>query len=272
VIAAVLATGAAAWSGSTPAGATSTSARTQLASALTSSTSHRSARISVVMTQGTSGQGVSVRGQGVVNFGRTAADMTLQLMSVAGGGAEQAAVTVRAVLVGGVTYVNEPSVAQFLPGKTWVSEVMGTPGVTSDIPFNPAYLLKVASARGTHVVALGGSTVMGQAVLGYRVTLPRAATVRSALRQLGIPGADQQDLARFLADGGTRMSLFVNRSHEVVQARLSTMVPTSTGKVGASLVVGLSDYGTAASISAPPASDVATIQQFAAAQHVAPAT
>ncbi len=264
-----LAIGAAGWSSGAVAasGPTSSSLKAAVVSAVKTSTAKTSARVSVSMRLGTGGQGVSVEGHGLVDFDQTATDLTVTLTSFSGGGAERAAVTFRSVLIGGITYVNEPQVANFLPGKTWVSEVLGTRGVTSDVPFNPAYLLKLVEARGTQVGTLGTSTVDRQTVRGYGVTLANRSSVTSSLRRIGLPTADRNDISQFLQNGGTHFHLFVNSSNEVVQARLNTMVSTSSGKVGASLTIDFSDYGAPASISGPPSGQVATIQQFAAAEH-----
>jgi hypothetical protein len=268
VVAAGLAIGAAACSSSGASSPPTTSSpKAVVLSAVKASTAQKSARISVTMTLGAKGQGVSVKGQGLVDFGQTASDLTVRLTSVSGAGGEQAVVTFRSVLIGGVTYVNEPPVSKFLPGKAWVSEIIGTKGVTSDIPFNPAYIFKVATAVGAQVVALGASTANGQSVHGYDVTIADPSSVESEFPEMGLPNADKEDVSQFLEDGGTHFHLFVNGSNEVVQASLNTLVSTSSGRVGASLIIDFSDYGAAASIGAPPSNEVATIQQFASADN-----
>ena len=164
-----------------------------------------------------------------------------------------------------------PGIAQELPGKSWLSfdlsslsGATGTYGATG-LSGNPAATLRILGQNGATVTELGSSTRNGVQVEGYAVTVSPAMleadvakatlppSIRAAVKKVSYSGLD----AKVYVDGhGLLRSVTATMQETVASGGTHTVAFTET----------FSGYGsTVADISAPPATEVATLQQVAQA-------
>ncbi len=226
----------------------------------------QTAQLTFSGTVSTAGSSIRESGSGPVDFGQNAFQLTGS-MDVGG---QHVPLQVR--FIDGTEYVNAPGITQELPGKSWLSldlsSLSGAPGAAgaTGLSGNPAATLRILSQNGATVSELGSSTRNGVQVEGYAVTVSPAVLqadvakatlpswLRAAVKQVSYGELD----AKVYVDGqGLLRSVSVTTQETVASAGTDTVAFSET----------FSGYGsTVADISAPPATEVATLQQVAQAQ------
>ncbi|HUC36772.1 MAG TPA: hypothetical protein VMR97_06580 [Acidimicrobiales bacterium] len=200
---------------------------------------------------------ITVPATGEVDFGSQDASIT---MTVAG-------VPVSVISSQGSVFVSIPQVSQLLPGKSWVSVPISSEGSASQGALSggdPSQMLQILASHGNTVTSIGPSVIGGVDVQGYSVLVDKTAA-EAELSGSGLPASVVQAGEQFLqAVGPITFKVYVASDNQLSQMDFATSVP---GVPGASVSVQLtfSDFGAPVSISPPPASEVATLQQFLSA-------
>jgi len=103
-------------------------------------------------------------------------------------------------------------------------------------------------------------------VTAYDVTL-NSALIASQGSALGVPATDSAAVQQILSNGGVTFRVDVNAADQIRQLIMHLSIPaSSTSSAGQeAIVVDFTNYGTPVSITAPPADQVATLQQFTTA-------
>jgi hypothetical protein len=227
--------------------------------AATSTQSLHSAHMSMTETisDSAASKTVTVPASGEVDFSTGEASVT---MTVQG---EQLSV----VSAGGTLYMSIPQIAQAIPGKSWVSVPLGNAGSAEGGVLSgddPTQMLQLLASQGNMVSSLGPSTVDGTSVQGYSVLINKAA-VESELGSSGVPSSEVEAADQFLkAVGPIIYKVYVDSDNQLKAMDFSMAVPGESG-FSASAQVIFSDYGAPVTLSAPQASQVATLQQFLSA-------
>ncbi len=125
---------------------------------------------------------------------------------------------------------------------------------------NPTAMLRLLAQQGNTVVPLGSSTVDGTSVQGYAVTLDPAA-IKAELANAKLPSwmtaaLSQVDIER------TSMKVYVDASGLLRRVGFDITESASSAKVDVDESLDFSDYGAPVSVSAPPADQVASFEQF----------
>jgi hypothetical protein len=233
-----------------------------IVTAVNSAVGQKTAHLDITGTGASDGQQVSVTGSGDFDFTHDAAQLVMHVS--ADGQQEQ----VQAVYVGETIYEGLPQIAQLAPGKSWVSLDIGSLAQrsaqtsASQLGGNPLTALNALAASGNQVRALGASTVDGQSVQGYAVTISRQA-VGNALKSAKVPAFIKQALAQVHTFGITE-DVYLGGNGKLVELRESIVENVgSSGTTSLQLSYRFSDYGAPVSITAPPASEVLSFSQFA---------
>jgi hypothetical protein len=119
--------------------------------------------------------------------------------------------------------------------------------------------------QGNKVVARGPSTVGGDAVDGFAVTVD-PADIAQKLKQADLPEWMQQAASNLTVHAFT-VDVFVD--HAGLLRSLSVHMDESTaatGNIAIAETLDFSDYGTPVTVTAPPAGQVETIEQFLQAE------
>jgi hypothetical protein len=224
--------------------------------AATTTQGHHSSHMSMTETiTGVPGSGtVTLTGNGEVDFAAHAASFT---MNVEG---EHLSV----LSSDGNLLVSFPQISQLLPGKSWVSMPVGdtssaTGGAVSDS--DPTQMLQFLASQGNAVSTLGSSTIAGVPVVGYSVLINKSAT-EARLSSSGLPSSDVQAAEHFLeTTGAISYKVYVDSDNQLRAIDFSMPVPGISGALFSTHIT-LSDFGTPVSVIAPPASEVASYEQF----------
>jgi hypothetical protein len=213
-------------------------------------------QMTVEMTISGTGQ-VTASGQGVEDFTNHAAQIEMAYHGLKG--LDGVAISVR--YTDGGVYLSIPTLGTLLPGKSWISESVAGSSLTPGSS-NPSSLLQILQSAGDQVTPLGPSVVDGAPVHGYHVVIPEAA-IQQRLRTADLPAGVAQTAQSMYGPGGITTDVFVNDANGLlrrVQADLDLTIAghAVTGKV----VEDTSNYGVPVTVTAPPAGQVASFQQF----------
>ncbi len=231
-----------------------------IVTAVNSAIAQKGAHITFTGTVTTAGQTESLSGTGDVDFTNNA--MQLAMDVDAGGQQEQ----VQLLYVESTIYEGLPQIAQLAPGKSWVSLdfsslTQSSAGGAGQLGGNPLAALHALAASGNAVRSIGTSTVDGQSVQGYAVTLNRQA-IEGALKSGKVPEWVSHALAQIHSVGATE-DVYLDGAGKLVRVSSSLVESVkSAGSVDVQASYELSDYGTPVSITAPPASEVLSLSQF----------
>ena len=241
------------------------SASAAVIDAVDNTMANRTAQLTFSGTVSAAGSSVQESGSGPIDFSQNA----FQLTGSVDAGGQHVPLQIR--FVDGIEYVSAPGIGQELPGKSWLSldlsslsGATGTYGATG-LSGNPAATLRILSQNGATVTELGSSTRNGVQVQGYAVAVSPAMleadvakatlppSIRAAVKKVSYGGLD----AKVYVDGhGLLRSVTATMQETVASAGTHTVAFTET----------FTGYGsTVADISAPPATEVATLQQVAQA-------
>ena len=167
------------------------------------------------------------------------------------------------MIVDGTTYVSYPQISAVLPGKSWISEPSTSSSTSGLQVSNVSDMLRVLAARGAVVTKVGGGTIGSTPVTEYKVTLT-PSSIASQESTLGVPATDTAEVQQLLGTSGVTFQVYVTSAGQFRRLSLDLGVPasSSTPAVQESVVVDFTNYGTPVSVTAPPASEVATAQQL----------
>ncbi len=242
----------------------SAAASEAIAKAVTQSLNEQTADMSLDVQISAAGMSEHVTGNGAFDFTTHTGTITVNVPA----GNEQ--ISEQVIEDGSTVYVSMPSqFGQLLPAKSWVSVDAGTFASGNDdglgSGFNgiedPAALLHQLQSQGDPVDSLGQTTYDGASVSGYSVTIP-LSQLEKDLGQL--PAADRQ-LASGLLPSSITEKVYIDANGLL----RGIVVPISFSLAGHALSetvqMSYSNYGTPVSVTAPPANEVATLQQLEAA-------
>ena len=215
------------------------------------------------------GQAFPVSGTGVADFSTNIENLTMNYG--AGGTAIQESILANGPLLYMQILDNSQNeVSQVLPGKEWVqfpisaSATAGTGGATQNI----ASQLQLLESQGNEVVPLGSSTISGESVTGYQVTISHKAMVaatKRALRAAGTAAATTRNILNSLSLSPPVLKLWLG-SNRLLAREEVTMNANSAGiTFTGDITLDFSDYGTPISVSFPSSSQVASYSDFMAA-------
>jgi hypothetical protein len=270
VIALIISTGLGVAACSSPSGSASSSSpgapsgspSAVVLAAAHSSAAQASADIRVVATATVDGKNLGIHGSGVVDMAHSAMqlDMTLSGVPALSGS------SISTVLLDGTSYVSYPGISTVLPGKSWISQPTSSATTSGVQVSNVSDMLKVLAAKGAVVERVGSDFIGTTPVTAYDVTLS-PALIASQGSALGVPASDSTAVQQMLSNGGVTYRVDVDAADQIRQLILHMTIPaSSTSPDGQeAIVVDFTNYGTPVSITAPPADQVATVQQFAAA-------
>jgi len=204
------------------------------------------------------GKPLSFSGSGQVDAANSALDMTMDFGSLLPASLTQGTGTTAEVrLVDKVAYVNLPFLASKLPsGKSWLkvdlSALAGTAGLGSVDQADPQqYLQQLLASKNTQKV--GTDTIGGEQMTHYRTTIDPSARLgdlpanvraqaRKALKQLGTKGIP--------AD------VWVDSNGLLRRESVSLAFGKALQGATMTMTMNLHDFGTAVTVSAPPADEV----------------
>lgn len=220
---------------------------------------NKTALVSMNESVTSAGKSFSFNGTGAFDFSQNAMQIDL------GGSVNGQRVDVDALYLGGIVYENIAGISQLAPGKSWLSLNLSSltqsaATSTSGLGDDPIAALSALAQQGATVVDLGPSTVDGQSVEGYSVTL-NPSTIQSEIQKAKFP-AWMQSAVSSMAVNSTSEKVFIS-GDSLVQVSIASSVSTSTaGTVTLNESLDLSDYGTPVTITAPPAGQVIPFSQF----------
>ncbi len=153
-------------------------------------------------------------------------------------------------------------------GKSWVALDAGTSsGLDTSLfgPFggtDPADLLASLTAVSSSVTSLGPATIRGVKVTGFRVDIDPAKAVAR------VPGWERAGLRAFISSlgpGPVPVDVWVDGQNLVRRVKLTLHVPDGEGTPASTQMVEVTDFynfGVPVRVSAPPASQVASMSQL----------
>jgi hypothetical protein len=169
-----------------------------------------------------------------------------------------------------ITENNQNQITRAIPGKQWVQVPLGASQSTGLSATTPNILnqLQVLTQQGNTVVPLGTSTINGESVTGYQVTITKAAMAAEFKRVEARGGAEAKALEqglKVISLNPPVIKLWLNADN--LLAREEVLISETTSGVTASgdLFINFSNYGSASTITTPAAGSVASFQAFIAA-------
>jgi hypothetical protein len=256
------------------------SAEAAVASAAANALNDKTADFTLSGSAGISSVTLPITGSGAVDFTQNALQMQIGL-PVPGG---SQSLTEKIIELNKVIYVNVSGVGQLLPGKSWISidasQLSGGNPATKQpelglglgggaLPNRPADVLKLLSQGGNQATDLGPSTVNGQSVEGYSVTLDRAA-LQKAIADTKLPSSISSALPS-LHLGSSLIGGASHLGYQVFIAKATGQLARVTTKIGLSIIgqtisddttMDFTNLGSPVDITAPPASEIVPYQQF----------
>ena len=204
----------------------------------------------------------SITGGGVLDFTHQLNSFTL---SIAAG-----PTTVVEKLVGSpvATYLsvtdNGTDVVKTLTAKSWVRVTSTT--TSAPASFNLLLQTQALTQPGVAVRALGTSSLDGQPVTGYRVTIPAKVLLALSLQRLKSLHLSAASLALVeratLRQGSQQVSIWVNSHHFIVEESAYQHLGLGASAVTSTVATYLSHFGAPVSVSIPSASDSVTYATF----------
>ncbi|HEY7947479.1 MAG TPA: hypothetical protein VID75_07380 [Acidimicrobiales bacterium] len=248
----------------------SKSASAEVIDAVNSTLGDKTAQIDMNETITAAGRVLTAKGTGGIDFTHEALEVNLNA-NVDG---QQLPIQVNDV--SGVIYEKIPGLDQLIPGKSWISidlsalqnaanaQNPSAQGVGAD----PSVMLRMLAQQGNKVVALGPSTLDGVGVNGYAVTV-NPSTVLQELKNADLPSWMRQAVVGLKTQSIT-MRVFVDDAGLLRSFELHMDETKGTsGPIIIDETLGFSDYGSAVSVTTPPAGQIETFEQFLQAEQAA---
>lgn len=212
-----------------------------LAQATQSTTSAGSARVTFTTTvAGMAEQGVTIRGDGVVNF--TDDEAALRVSSSLFGGGSDIEVT----MVDGKSYIKVP-----MFGDKWIEAPAKEFGLSVADPGQGLQMLqKVADLQ-----EVGPENIEGLQTTKYAGTLDLA----EAIDQLGLPAGQTSEIEKHLdkIDGGSQVTVWVDSENRIIRFDQKMTINVDTGKpIETTTSTTMSDFGIDTDITPPPPDQV----------------
>lgn len=207
--------------------------------------------------EGSSLGSLAATGSGAIDFSSGASQLQLTYSGLKSLSGDQ----LTEISTGGTDYVSVPLVAQLLPGKSWISVDDGdasslTPGVT-----DPADILGMLEAEGASVDPLGPSTLGGDTVEGYKVSIS-SSTIDQGVGQSGLPAGLQKAVQGIIGTNGVTLEVYVGTDGLVREIQVPLDLTVGGSPLTAEVTLDFTQYGTPVTIVAPPASEVVSLSQF----------
>jgi hypothetical protein len=162
---------------------------------------------------------------------------------------------------GGDLYLSMPQIATVVPGKSWISQPVGSSSVAPGSS-DPSDMFRILRNRGDQVTSLGSSVLDGASVDGYHVVVTPAA-IRNQLGRSDLPAGMAQAAQSMMGSGGIAMDVYVDASTGLLRRVVAALHMTLAGRtVSGTATEDASDFGVPVSITAPPANQVVSFQQF----------
>jgi hypothetical protein len=213
--------------------------------------------LSLVMQVPGAGQ-VTGTGDGVVDFGADSGQVTVRYTGLP----QEAGSQLMEVFVGPTLYLSIPGISDVVPGKSWISEPVSSSSSMTPGSSNPAAMFQLLTEQGDTVSALGPSTIDGEAVHGYQVSI-NEATIEQELAHSGLPPAEVQQAKSMFGSAGLEMSAFIgDGDHLLRRITFSMHLTVRSLSFSAEATEDISNYGTPVSITTPPADQVVPLPQF----------
>jgi hypothetical protein len=169
---------------------------------------------------------------------------------------------------------SQNEISTLLPGKQWVQVPVSESNSTGLGASTPNILnqLQILTQQGNSVVSLGSSTINGEAVNGYQVTITEKAMraeFKKEERQGGAVAQSLQQALKVVALQPPVIKLWLNSAHLLTREEVLLSETVSGAVATGDLIVNFSDYGSSASIAIPAAATVASFKNFVAAADAA---
>ena len=161
---------------------------------------------------------------------------------------------------------NQNQITRYLPGKQWVQ----IPGASQSTELNattPNVLdqLQVLTQEGNTVVSLGDSTINGETVDGYQVTITQKAMTAAIKRVEAQGGATAQALEaslKVISLNPPVVKLWLSSDHLLVREEALISVSSGGATASGDIFINFSNYGGSSTISAPATGTVASFKEF----------
>jgi hypothetical protein len=218
------------------------------------------ASISVSEQVTVAGTSVDLSGTGDIDFAHDAFEANLS------GVVDGHTLTVEALYLQGSVYEGLPQISQLAPGKSWLSLNLSSlakedqSSSASALGSNPLAALQTLAQQGNTVAPLGTSTVDGQTVQGYSVTI-NPSVVQRELDSTNLPAWMKKDASQVTFGSGTE-KVYINGTTLVQMATTVSESTTTAGVVSVNESLDFSNYGTPVTITAPPSKETLPFSQF----------
>jgi hypothetical protein len=240
------------------------SADAAVADAVNSALASKTADLNVTGSGGAAGTTIAISGTGAIDFGQNALQTSLKIS----GGPVQ--LTEQTVYLNKTIYLNLGNeIGQVLPGKSWLSLDVSqltqgsadtSLGGAGSLGTDPAAALRVLAQNGNKATDLGSSTINGENVEGYAVTIDPAA-IKAELANANLPAWLQQ-AAKSVSDPNIGYKVYVDGSDQLARLTTDVSETVSSLTVHEGITMDFTNYGAAVNITAPPSSEVAPFQSF----------
>ncbi len=244
------------------------SAEAAVIDSVNSTLADRTAHVSMDMTVHSPSSTVTESGTGGIDFSQNA----LQLQFTVDEAGQKVPLT--ALYIGGSVYESIAGLDQLVPGKSWISLDLGSLATSTQSSSalgtgnNPTATLRLLAEQGNTVVPLGPSSIDGTAVQGYSVTL-NVARIESQLAHANLPSWISSALSQVNIESVTN-DVYVDGTGLLRRYSVSlTESAPSKGTLTLDESLDFSDYGAPVTVSAPPAAQVMTFEQFLQAAEAA---
>jgi hypothetical protein len=229
-------------------------------SAVDTAIAGKTAAVSATGSVVAAGTTATFSGTGSVDFTNSAVSLNLTV------NAAGQQVNEQAVYLAGIVYEGLPQISQLAPEKSWVSidlssltQAAGQSG--TGLGGDPLAMLHALALQGNTVTDMGETTLDGQPVHEYSVTL-NPAVIQREIDSADLPAWLKQSVSQVTVHGGSE-KVYIDGGGELAGA--SYAVDETAGSAGTVTVnesLGFSDYGTPVAISAPPANETIPLSQL----------
>jgi len=165
-------------------------------------------------------------------------------------------------------------IAQVIPGKNWVQLPIdnstssqlgqGTPNILAQ--------LQLLTTQGNKVVPLGSSTINGDAVNGYQVTITKkamSAGLKRAEAQGGVEASAIKEALKKFSISPPKIDVWIDSSGLLQRETTVLSVATAGATVEGDIEVDFSNYGSQTTVSIPAAGEIAPYSSFLSAAKAA---
>jgi hypothetical protein len=217
-------------------------------------------------TANVGGQSFAMGGSGQIDLATDAMSFNVGASTATG------SITENELQVGGIRYlritVNGRSLA-LSGGRQWIEMPYSATPVQSFATSSPESSLALLSQQGARVTPLGSLSIGGQNCNGYAVTPSSQATLAGARQwfaKIGMSTAATNAALQALQNvqPPTITAWFGSQNYLACQVTVSMQFgnPSSSGSGGVQARLTFTHYGVPVEISAPPASDTVSLQQY----------